>query len=264
MKRITRALLLLAGLFMPAFPTRLQAQEGAIDGFRPAIFKPIKGPALPYRLYSPADPQPGIRYPLILFLHGFEALGRDNKKQIAGKDFAGSHLWTNPEVQGLSPSFVLAPQCPLGASWASLFSRKPTRYLKQAVILIRELESSLPIDPNRIYVTGQSLGGFGTWAAISEFPRVFAAAAPVCGGGRTRKAAVLASKPVWAFHGSADPIVWPMESRRMISAIQKAGGNPIYTEFPLVMHNAWDLAYSNPSLVVWLYLQRLNRPLKGD
>ncbi|MEO7648947.1 MAG: prolyl oligopeptidase family serine peptidase, partial [Bryobacteraceae bacterium] len=112
------------------------------------------------------------------------------------------------------------------------------------------------IDPARIYVTGQSLGGYGTWSAIAKRPDLFAAAVPVCGGGSTRKAKEIAEVPVWAFHNTFDPIVLARESRRMISAIRKAGGNPIYTEFPVGLHNAWDPAYEQPGLVAWLLAQR--------
>ncbi len=264
MKRIARALLCIAGLFVTLAAAPAKDPAEVIDGFRAEIYRPKKGPSLPYRLFSPPQLQDGKRCPLVLFLHGFEALGKDNKKQISGMDFMGSHVWADARTQAIFPAFVLAPQCPFGGFWASPITRKPSRFLRQAVALVRELEASLPVDPNRIYVTGQSLGGFGTWAAISDYPEIFAAAAPVCGGGSTSKAAILAQKPVWAFHGSADPIVWPMESRRMISAIRKAGGNPLFTEYPLQLHNIWNLAYSNPGLVAWLYAQRLSVSSKGE
>ncbi|MBI1791366.1 MAG: phospholipase, partial [Acidobacteria bacterium] len=105
-------------------------------------------------------------------------------------------------------------------------------------------------------VTGQSLGGFGVWALIGAFPGRFAAAVPVCGGGNTRKAPSLVHLPIWAFHNAGDPVVWVLESRRMIGALRKAGGSPKYTEYPGGLHNSWDRAYHEPELLPWLFALR--------
>jgi predicted peptidase len=220
------------------------------DGFEPAVYRTARGQTMPYRLYVPDNYNPAEKYPLVLFLHGFEALGSDNRKQISGLDYAGSHLWTRHEC------FVLAPQCPIGGVWALPLSRRPSRYLTRALELLEDVRRRYAIDPARIYATGQSLGGYGTWAAIASHPGLFAAAVPVCGGGSTRKAGSIAHVPVWAFHNTHDPIVLVHESRRMISAMRKAGGNPKYTEFPAGLHNAWDPAYKQPDLVSWVLAQR--------
>ena len=240
-------------------PLAATSDRAESDGFVAGMYRSSEGDTMPYRLYSPAALTPSRKYPLVLFLHGFEGLGKDNEKQIGGMDFAGTHTWVLPHNQAAHPCFVLAPQCPVGGLWANPLTRKPTRHLRRAVALIEELSGSLPIDRDRIYVTGQSLGGYGTWAAISYFPEVFAAAVPVCGGGRTARARFLVDMPVWAFHGSLDPIIWPRESRRMISALRKAGGDPRYTELRFVGHNAWDVAYLHPELVPWLFSQTRSR-----
>lgn len=211
---------------------------------------------MPYQLFTPAGYESGSKYPLVLFLHGLEALGSDNKKQISGMDYAGSHIWTKPQGQAVYPCFVLAPQCPRGAFWANPITRNPTGQLERVVEILDYLIRQYPIDPDRIYVTGQSLGGFGVWALISNYPDRFAAAVPVCGGGRTGKVRAIAHVPVWAFHGSADPIVPVFESRRMIAAIRKAGGDPKFTEYKFVLHNVWNLAYADPEMVIWLFHQR--------
>ena len=235
------------------------ADRGESEQFVAGMYRDSQGDTMPYRLCSPAVLDHSVKYPLVLFLHGFEGLGKDNKKQVSGMDFLGTHAWVMPHNRVAYPCFVLAPQCPIGGLWANPLTRKPTGHLRRTVALIEELSGSLPIDRDRIYVTGQSLGGYGAWAAISYFPEFFAAAVPVCGGGRTARARFLVDIPVWAFHGSLDPIIWPRESRRMVSALRKAGGHPRYTELKFVGHNAWDAAYLHPELVPWLFSQTRSR-----
>lgn len=230
--------------------------DDTVEGFQPGAYSDASGRVLRYRLFEPKTGGDGRGYPLIVYLHGIEAVGRDNRKQLTGRNQLGSRLWTEEAIQSLHPSFVLAPQCPFGGWWAGPISRKPSSHLRRVAELIDELSTRLPIDQRRIYVTGQSMGGFGAWALVAAFPDRFAAVVPVCGGGRVRTAAALAAVPIWAFHGGLDPLVPPRESRRMIAAIQKAGGKPRYTEFPHTMHDAWKLAYSDPALVTWLFAQR--------
>lgn len=241
---------------------RSQSEES--DGFQAGIYKDGHGRTMPNRLFRPAGYESGSRYPLVLFLHGFEALGRDNKKQISGMDYAGSHIWANSLSQAAFPCFVLAPQCPKGSFWANPVTRNPTKSLRLVVDMLDSLIRQYPIDPDRIYVTGQSLGGFGTWALIGNYPNRFAAAIPVCGGGRTGKARALAKVPVWAFHGSADPFVPVFELRRMIHAIRKAGGDPRYTEYKHMLHNVWNLAYADPEMISWLFQQRRHADVPKD
>ena len=126
---------------------------------------------------------------------------------------------------------------------------------QMAIEILEDVRTRYAIDAARIYVTGQSLGGYGTWSAIAKYPQLFAAAVPVCGGGSTKKAKLIAEVPVWAFHNTLDPIVLANESRRMITAIRKAGGDPKYTEFRTGLHNAWDPAYEQPGLVNWVLAQ---------
>jgi predicted peptidase len=232
--------------------------ENSEGGFGAAVFKAADGGALPYRLFAPAQPIGG-RYPLVLFLHGFEALGNDNKKQISGMDGTGSRVWTSSANQSRHPCLVLAPQCPRGALWANPFTRNPTVQLRRVMELLREIQTHYPVDAERIYVTGQSMGGFGTWALLTEYPGYFAAGIPVCGGGSTKSAGLLADTAIWAFHGSADPVVPVHESRRMVAAIRKAGGSPRYTEYPHKMHKIWNKAYFEPGLVTWTFRQSRGR-----
>jgi len=234
------------------------APQGDMEGFEAHVFR-SRGHAVPYRLFRPIQADAPRRFPLVLFLHGIEAVGRDDRRQISGMDRAGSHLWASEEVQDGNPCFVVAPQCPAGHFWISPFTRTPSAYLRVVVDLIDELQRELPIDPDRVYVTGQSMGAFGVWALIENWPDRFAAAVPVCGGGRVSRAQRIAAIPIWAFHGAADPIVPVHESRRMIAALERAGGQPRYTEYPFVMHQSWNRAWSEPGLARWVFAQSRTR-----
>ena len=133
--------------------------------------------------------------------------------------------------------------------------KQPSVYLARTMFLIDSLVKNLNIDKNRIYITGLSMGGFGVWDAISRWPDKFAAAVPVCGGGDTAKAAMIKDIPIWTFHGDKDNLVMTSRSRDMIAAIKKAGGNPKYTEYTATGHNAWDKAYSEKDMYLWLFSQ---------
>lgn len=111
------------------------------------------------------------------------------------------------------------------------------------------------VDKNRIYVTGLSMGGFGTWDIIVRRPKLFAAVVPICGGDEAQ-AARIARIPIWAFHGGKDRTVKPLRSRNMVDAIKKAGGKIKYTEYPKVGHFAWTPAYRDPEMFAWLFAQK--------
>ncbi len=127
--------------------------------------------------------------------------------------------------------------------------------LELTVELIDALGLEFSIDPDRIYITGLSMGGFGTWIAVSRYPDRFAAAVPICGGGDPTAIGQTSAK-IWAFHGAADRAVPPKRSREMVEALHRAGGHPRYTEYPGVGHDAWRYAYMEPELVGWLFRQR--------
>jgi lysophospholipase L1-like esterase len=116
------------------------------------------------------------------------------------------------------------------------------------------------IDPDRIYVTGLSMGGFGTWDLITRHPEKWAAAVPVCGGGDKTKAAAAKPVPVWAFHGLADGVVLPVRSRDMVAGLKSAGGVAAHTEYPGIQHDSWTFAYSEPNLLRWIFAQRRGQP----
>jgi predicted peptidase len=212
-----------------------------VDGFQARTYK-----TMPYRIFVPPNYDSTQKYPLIIWLHGSGSVGRDNFKQISGASLRGTHTWTAPQVQAKYPSFVLAPQSARG-SWVADFGT--------VIELLKSVEGEFNIDTTRVYIAGQSLGGFGTWHFITARPDLFAAAIPLCGGGDTGRAERIASIPIWAFHGADDPTVPVTQSRQMIAAIRQAGGNPRYTEYKGVRHEVWFKAFQEQGLVEWLFSQ---------
>lgn len=216
------------------------------------------GERTPYRLFVPANYDKNKKYPLVLWLHGGAGRGNDNEKQITGGNTLGATLWTTPENQAKNPAFVLAPQCPPGESWANNDAEmKPSKHLETVVGLLRDLRKQYGgIDADRLYVAGQSLGGYGAWALITEYPGMFAAAIPLCGGGNAARTKNLVNVSIWAFHGDEDAAVDVKESRKMIEAVRKAGGNPKYTEYKGVGHAVWLRAFAEPELPPWVFAQK--------
>jgi predicted peptidase len=121
--------------------------------------------------------------------------------------------------------------------------------------LLDSFIDSHPVDRQRIYLTGLSMGGFGTWDAIARRPDFFAAAIPICGGGDLKTASRIKDLPIWCFHGGADPVVAVELSRTMVDAIKAAGGHPKYTEYEGVAHDSWTQTYKNNELFQWLFQQ---------
>ncbi|MBI3451220.1 MAG: prolyl oligopeptidase family serine peptidase [Acidobacteria bacterium] len=248
--------LVLSALTAALGPTREAAIQETLVRIRAnrALYEPHtyvdgNGPALPYRLFKPAEAA-GRKYPLVVFLHGGNGVGTENVAQISGGNALGAGLWLLPEIQADHPCFVLAPQAIHEWEETGL-----TGYILLVSKLIESLEKDLPIDASRVYVTGQSSGGYGTWVLTEHRPDLVAAAAPICGGGVPAKAAEMSRVPVWAFHGSDDQVVDPAESRRMVAALRKAGGDPKYTEYPGRGHDVWNVAYTEPDFVPWLFAQ---------
>ena len=118
------------------------------------------------------------------------------------------------------------------------------------------MQKEYSIDPQRIYLTGLSMGGYGTWDLLARKPDLFAAGVPVCGGGDESTAGKIAKIPIRVFHGDKDNSVPVARSRTMVEALKKAGGHPKYTEYAGVGHNPWDKAYADPKLMNWLFKQK--------
>jgi predicted peptidase len=223
-----------------------------VDGFEGRIFR--KGrTAMPYRLFIPAGYDKANKYPLVIWLHGAGGAGSDNLRQISNDNYYGPHLWAAPENQSKYPSFVLVPQT-LGV-WAEADPNRLSPEETLTVAIVDALEKEFSIDPRRIYVSGQSNGGNGTWDLITKRPSLFAAAVPLCGGGNPALAGRVTHIPIWAFHGEKDDVIPPVYSRSMIAEIRQKGGSPRYTEYPGVGHDVWLHALKEPELVDWLFAQ---------
>lgn len=228
--------------------------------YRKAQFVNAEGDTLRYRLLKPVKTEKKTNYPLIIFLHGSGERGNDNEKQL----IHGTWLFKQKENLANYPAYVMAPQCPEGQRWVEVDWKKKTTRMpdepSQSLSLVMEmmdiLLSTYPIDPNRIYVTGLSMGGYGTWDLICRYPDRFAAAVPICGGGDAECAEFIKDIPVWAFHSSDDPVVPVEQTRNMIEAIRAAGGNPRYTEYSNAGHGSWKPAYEEPELLPWLFAQK--------
>jgi len=211
---------------------------------------------MPYRLFVPAGYRKESLYPLVVWLHGGGGRGGDNLKQITGGNIAGSRVWTRAENQSRYPCLVVAPQCAETEMWTTLDKAEPSTQLLLAVEVVEDVRRRLSVDARRIYVAGQSMGGFGAWSLVASYPRRFAAAVPVCGGGDEAKAPALARENIWAFHGELDRAVGVERSRTMIAAIRRAGGNPRYTEYKGEGHVVWGKVFSEPELLPWVFAQR--------
>lgn len=221
-----------------------------------------KGDTLKYRQLLPVSKNDTIRkFPLIIFLHGSGERGNDNEAQLKW----GVKNFATDENLKLHPSFLIAPQCPSNLTWANFSENKnskniflqnvPTKPMELLIALINQFVKKFPIDMNRIYITGLSMGGYGTFDAIERYPNLFAAAVPICGGGDTSKAGLIKHIPIWIFHGAEDTAVDPAFSRNMNDALTKVGGHPGYTQYPEVGHFSWIPAYSDPLLMEWLFRQ---------
>jgi len=232
------------------------AGQVAGDGFVARSFTAASGEAMPYRLFIPDAAARKQPLPLILYLHGSGGVGTDNRKQISGGNTAGTHTWTTGEAQRTHPAFVLAPQLPENRASQSSTPDRWSASVGTVLEIIAAVSREFAIDADRVYVTGQSLGGYGTWDIISKHPRTFAAAVPLCGGGDAVRIVAARTVPVWAFHGAKDPVVPVTESREMVAALRRAGGSARYTEYPDVEHDVWTRAYAGRELADWLFSQR--------
>jgi predicted peptidase len=222
----------------------------------PSVFKNTRDETLPYRLFIPPNYDRKKKYPLVVYLHGGGGRGDDNLKQIDGGNGFLIDLFTGNGTQARYPSFVVAPQSPDEGWIADYRSVTPTRYLRLVHELVGELRKAYMIDGARLYVAGQSMGGFGTFAIISEYPSMFAAGVPLCGGGDESKVSRLRTTPIWAFHGAKDEGVPVERSRTIVAAIRKAGGQAKYTEYPDTGHIIWPKVVKETELLPWLFAQR--------
>jgi predicted peptidase len=230
----------------------LASLEDDLDRFKARIYRVASGETMPYRLFIPPRYDSRKPHPLVLWLHGAGGAGTDNIANVSEDQIPGTRLWTKPENQAKYPAFVLVPQNP-GIWVEELNELSPEMLL--VVGMLEAIKAEFNIDATRIYVAGQSDGGYGTWNLITQRPDLFAAAIPLCGGGDPRLASRVAKMPLWVFHGRRDDVIPVSESRKMIAAVRKAGGRPRFTEYARLGHDIWEPAFAEPQLVPWLFAQ---------
>ena len=245
---------LLIILFYIGILTHSMAQA---DLFSYEKYTNADGDSLLYRQLV-SDYDASSKYPLVIFLHGSGERGNDNEAQLKW----GVLNFASDQNMKMHPSIVIAPQCPKNMRWANYNEEdltllpSPSQSMKLVIELIQQAIIKMPIDPQRIYITGLSMGGFGTYDAISRYPELFAAAVPVCGGGDVSKASSFAHIPLWIFHGAKDDVVLPKLSQEMVQALSEAGAHPGYTQYPDAGHFSWIAAYSDPMMMSWLFGKR--------
>jgi predicted peptidase len=236
MTRTACALILAAG-----FAQLAAADDKPKTGFVDKTFKNADGSTSPYVVFVPKDYDGTKEYPVILFLHG------------AGETKGGKKM---PAEVGIGPAIkkrekdfpfiVVIPQSEK-RTWGAASDDG-----KRALAILDEVEKEYKTDAKRQYLSGLSMGGFGTWSIAAAHPDRWAAIVPICGGGNVKDAEKIKDIPCWCFHGDADTAVPVQRSKDMIDALKKAGAEPKYTEYPKVGHNSWDMAYGTDELYKWL------------
>jgi predicted peptidase len=202
---------------------------------------------LDYLLFLPRRYAERRRWPLILFLHGSGERGDD--LELVKRHGVPRVVEDDPSL----PFVAISPQCPAGGRWHL--------YLKTLGALLDDAAARYAVDPDRICLTGLSMGGYGTWHLAARYPDRFAAIAPICGGGlRSRgfpeKARALRGVPVWAFHGARDANVPVEETQRLVDVLRDCGGDVRLTIYPDAGHDAWTRTYADPRLFEWMLAQR--------
>lgn len=236
----------------------------------------VSGVTYPYQLIEPRDVDEDEAYPLVVFLHGRGERGRDNEAQLA--HFPERML--EDDYRAAFPCFVLAPQCPLdmppdgsGAGrWAAVrgesdggaLGAMPTELPPMIAVrlALQHVARTEPIDVDRIYITGLSMGGTGLFDLVARRPSWFAAAAPVCGRNDPSTAARIAGVPFSIWHGDEDAVISPKFSRQMARALEAAGADVTYTELERTGHDSWERAYGEGGALPWLFEQRRD-PARG-
>jgi len=244
------------------------------------LYNDGQGHTMPYRLFLPIgyDPLAQTHYPLVLFMHGAGERGTDNTSQCGGGHLENLFAATQGSLASQYKAFLLAPQVPNGSQWVDwpwasgsyTNAQEPpeSQSMKLAMGILDQVVASYPVDSNRIYVTGLSMGGFGAWDAIRRHPGEFAAAMPLSGGGNKDQGLLLSHIPVWAYHGASDGTVPVSGTDNMRDAIAAAGGSIEYTRPDGVGHSGWNTFYDNTTyhnsmgqtVYPWLFSQAVPEP----
>lgn len=252
-------LFLLLGFLVQGIATASELTQDDID-FRKDVYVNKAGDRLPYRLFAPLGYATDQKYPLLLWLHSGEGRGSDNIKQLTKENQLGTHFWISKDVQATFPVFLLVPQCPFGQDWADPELNEPSKSLQLTVELLAKMEADYPIDPNRVYVGGQAMGGLGVWSLLQKRPGLWAGALILSAYDNFTDVDAITHTPLWVFQGDLDDSVPVTMVRDMMRQIKKAHGNVRYTEYHNGGHAIWKRAFTEPDLVSWLSAQKRAAP----
>lgn len=270
MTRILSSLLLILSCF---YVKAQKTDETVLQFFQAKTFHFNPGHVLPYRILYPENYDRSKKYPLILVLHGAGERGEDNEKQL----IHGSKLFLKPENRSQFPAIVVFPQCPSNSYWATSsidrtknpiqfrfnYDSLPNWPQAAAIALVEKLMEEEAVDNRRVYITGLSMGGMGTFEAVYRNPGLFAAAAPICGGGNESLYNKSVRKTAFrVFHGDADGVVKVDLSRNMVARLKELKVPVEYIEYPGVNHNSWDNAFAEPDFISWLMKHQLKTKKK--
>jgi len=237
--RLPHTLTVLVAMLLPGV-----ALADTKTGFVTKSYKNADGHESPYVVFVPKDYDGSKPVPVILFLHGSGETKGGSKQPVD----VGIGTAVKKQADTF-PAIVIVPQSEK-RTWSA-----DSEDGKRAVAILEQVQKKYKIDSKRVYLTGLSMGGFGTWSIAAAYPDKWAAMVPICGGGNPKDAEKIKNIPCWCVHGDADPTVKVDQSRRMIDALKKAGATPRYDELPGVGHNSWDAAYGKKELYTWLLEQ---------
>jgi predicted peptidase len=232
--------------------------------FRKGVYIGKSNARLSYRLFVPLGYDANRKYPLVLWLHGVDGRGSDNIKQLSKENQLGTHFWISSEVQTKFPVFVFAPQCPSGENWSEPEFNQPSKWLVLTMEALAKLEKDFSIDPDRVYLAGQSMGGLGVWSLLQNYRGQWAGAIVMSAYDTFSDIPAIAEVPLWVFQGDEDPSVPVTMVRSMMAQLKKAHANLRYTEYHKIDHEVWNRAFAEPELVPWLSAQKRSAPAGGQ
>jgi predicted peptidase len=247
--------------------TKKKVEDAALAVYQKKEFAFAEGKILPYRILYPENYDKNKKYPLLLLLHGSGERGKDNEKQLTH----GGKLFITEGNRKNFPAFVVLPQCPEETYWASVkidrtkqpfeinfdYSAEPNWPLAAANELVKKLLTEEAVDKSRVYITGLSMGGMGTFESVYRYPSLYAAALPICGGGDVKNYDKRVAKTAfWVFHGAADAVVDVKLSREMVDKLKSLKQQVKYSEYPGVNHNSWDNAFAEKDYLSWMFAHK--------
>jgi predicted peptidase len=243
-----RLLMLGLGWVLALAVPAAHAEDKAMTGFLNRVYKDPDGKEAKYIVFVPHEYDTDFddQYPVILFLHGAGETQGGTKQPV--------EVGIGPAIKAREKTFPFITVFPQSQrrTWQA-----DSADAQRALAILGEVQKEFNTDPRRVYLSGLSMGGYGTWSLAAKYPERWAAIAPICGGGDPAAAEKLKDLPCWCFHGDADSAVPVRRSRDMMKALWAAGGYPNYSEYPGVGHNSWDKAYATTDLYEWLLKHRL-------